>query len=193
MRLNLGCGDRYQDGWVNVDLYAERVDIREDLRLFVPPDGITEAQAIHVVEHLNRIDAIRLLSRLFDAMQPGALLAIEMPERDRCIRLCRAKKWKDRVNGAKGLLGGRAESKAEWNRFLLAHAEEAAQHAERKDFSTGWLPDGYTPPGFAHLYVWSEAELSGVLTSMGFDVTMATPQTHGKRTQRDCRWQAVKR
>lgn len=85
MKVNLGCGDFYADGWVNVDQLGcphpvdECVDIREPL----PFTGVTHAYAGHVLEHLDLAEAAGLLSNLASCMADGGQLMIVGPDVER--------------------------------------------------------------------------------------------------------------
>lgn len=55
-KLNLGCGDDYREDWVNIDLFAERVDKRVDLNVLPLPfdDNTFDRIECHqVLEHLE--------------------------------------------------------------------------------------------------------------------------------------------
>ena len=47
MILNLGCGEDYVDGAVNVDYFARRVDVRHELNTFPYPFSDNEFDEIH--------------------------------------------------------------------------------------------------------------------------------------------------
>jgi len=87
VQLNLGCGDRYANGWLNVDLpeMPHRADQRVDLTGELPwPTGSVECvYAGHVLEHLTRADAWTLLSRLRDCMVINGAIMIVGPDVDR--------------------------------------------------------------------------------------------------------------
>ena len=57
MKLNLGCGKNYIDGWVNVDFYDDSYcDKLHDLEVFPWPwedNSISEIQIFHTLEHLG--------------------------------------------------------------------------------------------------------------------------------------------
>jgi hypothetical protein len=78
VRLNLGCGDRYVEGWHNVDFgYPDRVDERVDLvsrRGELPWTGVTHIYAGHLFEHIWPSQAKRLAERLLDCADPGGCL-----------------------------------------------------------------------------------------------------------------------
>lgn len=81
MRLNLGCGDRYVEGWTNVDFQSPHpADERVDLRGLLPwEDGtITHIYAGHLFEHLTPHACRALVARLLPLMHPsgGVLVAV---------------------------------------------------------------------------------------------------------------------
>jgi predicted SAM-dependent methyltransferase len=82
MRINLGCGDRYVDGWNNVDFSESphRKDETVDLRASLPWSGITHAYAGHILEHLFVNEVIQLLRNLHSCMAPEAELMVVGPD-----------------------------------------------------------------------------------------------------------------
>ena len=203
MKLHLGCGERYWDGWVNVDLYAERVDKRIDLskmgRAEFGYSSCSEIAAHHVVEHLNPLDAARLFANCYAWLAPGGTLAIEMPDRLKCIDLIRKgtvhtdQHGCTRPLGALGIVGGRPHHKPEFMRWLRDNQAMIRQAAESLHYvPVHNIPDQFHDPGSAHLYVWTEAELIEDLPDLGFTCRATKPKTHGKRTNRDMRVEATK-
>lgn len=81
-RLNLGCGNAYLDGYVNIDK-----DRHAHADLFLDLDGepwegiedgsVTEIIATHVFEHFD--DLCWVMKECYRVMQPGALLHITTP------------------------------------------------------------------------------------------------------------------
>lgn len=69
MRINIGCGDRYADGWINVDWAGSphRKDQEVDLTGELPwqKDTLEQIYAGHVLEHLTIENCARLLGRLY--------------------------------------------------------------------------------------------------------------------------------
>jgi hypothetical protein len=77
MRLNLGCGDRYVDGWHNVDFgYPDRIDERLDLDVDgpLPWTGVTHIYAGHLFEHMWPHACHILAKALLDCADPGGCL-----------------------------------------------------------------------------------------------------------------------
>lgn len=95
VRVNLGCGDRYADGWVNVDRVEcpHRKDAVVDLTQTLPLDwwqenGVVEyAYAGHVLEHLTIDQCCDVLDRLWLCMIPGGQVMVVGPDVDVAERM----------------------------------------------------------------------------------------------------------
>ena len=95
VRLHLGCGERYLDGYVNVDFPPEtqslmdtsKADMYADLtQLEYEPQSVAEVRLHHVFEHFDRPTALRLLLDWHEWLAVGGLLVIETPDFERCAR-----------------------------------------------------------------------------------------------------------
>lgn len=87
--VNLGCGPSPLEGWVNVDIArGPRVDVVWDLRRGLPfADGSCAAIfGEHVIEHLSREDAERLVGECRRALQAGGVLRLSTPDAGRYLR-----------------------------------------------------------------------------------------------------------
>jgi hypothetical protein len=86
VRVNLGCGDRYADGWLNVDHGGSphRKDLEVDLRapLPWPRDSIAYAYAGHLLEHLRVHEVVVFLGRLRSCMRDDGVLTVVGPDLD---------------------------------------------------------------------------------------------------------------
>ncbi len=82
MRVNLGCGDRYADGWHNVDWAGSphRRDETLDLGELLPWTDVTHAYAGHILEHLHIRIVLAFLDRLRHCMAPGGELMVVGPD-----------------------------------------------------------------------------------------------------------------
>ena len=80
-RLHLGSGDRIIEGWANIDITGLRT-ITWDLRKPLPlaKGQVRFVYTEHFVEHIERADGVRLLSRVRNAMAPGGVLRISTPD-----------------------------------------------------------------------------------------------------------------
>jgi hypothetical protein len=94
MRINLGCGDRYAFGWVNVDHAGSphQMDQTVDLlgELPWPAESITHVYAGHVLEHLPYAQCAVLLARLLPCMMPGGQLMVVGPDLHRAEAMAEA-------------------------------------------------------------------------------------------------------
>lgn len=81
IKLNLGSGGDYIDGYVNVDLYAERADERYDIsRLPQLNETVDEIRAFHVIEHFDYIHGFDVLQEWYRVLKPGGRLHLETPD-----------------------------------------------------------------------------------------------------------------
>jgi predicted SAM-dependent methyltransferase len=88
MRLHLGCGEKYLEGYVNIDfpegehtVMNPKVDQYADIRtLSYPENSIDEIRSHHLFEHFSRAEALKLLTKWRQWLKPGGLLVIETPD-----------------------------------------------------------------------------------------------------------------
>jgi hypothetical protein len=85
MKINLGCGDRWQAGWWNVDFAGSphRKDEEVDLRTNALPwaaGSVELAYAGHLLEHLYVDEVLVLLTALRGCMAPGGELMVVGPD-----------------------------------------------------------------------------------------------------------------
>lgn len=80
-RINLGSGNDYREGWVNVDENEHvKADIRHNLNLYPYPfsdNEFEEVLASHVIEHLD--DPLDFLQEIYRIAKPGARVTIRCP------------------------------------------------------------------------------------------------------------------
>jgi len=92
VRLNIGCGNKLLEGYVNIDMpgnySGQKPDIECDIREIPLPDNhADEAMAIHVIEHFYRWEAVDVLKEWVRVLKPGGLMVIECPCLDKVIQL----------------------------------------------------------------------------------------------------------
>lgn len=84
MRLNLGCGQHYADGWINVDRDFPHATGRLDtLRLDLVgddwpwlPESVDAIVMHHVLDLMTRDEAQVVVQRCFDALRPEGALRV---------------------------------------------------------------------------------------------------------------------
>lgn len=89
LRLHLGCGRKYIDGYVNIDYppseHSVQSDIQADIRIDLldlryDASSVDEIRLHHVFEHFSRSVALALLCRWRNWLKPGGILRIETPD-----------------------------------------------------------------------------------------------------------------
>lgn len=83
IRLNLGCGEKRLEGYVNVDKYGSP-DLLCDLEAFPwpwPDNSVSEVLLIHVLEHLGQATDVYLgiIKELYRICRAGAMIKIVVP------------------------------------------------------------------------------------------------------------------
>ena len=79
-KLNIGCGKRNMEGWINVDLYNEP-NVKFDLCKPWPirPGSVDTIHASHVLEHFRDDDLFTLFWEMGEALRPGGCLLGVVP------------------------------------------------------------------------------------------------------------------
>ena len=81
MKLHLGCGNDYKEGWVNVDFINEvKADVYHDLNKFPYPfidDSVDYLLMDNVLEHLP--ETIKVMEEIHRISKPGATIEIIVP------------------------------------------------------------------------------------------------------------------
>lgn len=88
MKLHLGCGQKYLDGYVNIDfpiakhsVQQVKADHYQDIKTLEYPAGsIQEIRLHHVFEHFTRPVALALLCNWRDMLEKNGRLIIETPD-----------------------------------------------------------------------------------------------------------------
>jgi predicted SAM-dependent methyltransferase len=89
LKLHIGCGDTYIDGWINIDMVSpgKRRDVQWDLRRGLPfPDrSVNSIFSEHLFEHIPVPDGLRLLRECRRVLTDGAVIRIGVPDLGRYI------------------------------------------------------------------------------------------------------------
>lgn len=89
MKLHLGCGQRYFEGYINIDYPLSEHSVQQKsvadqhanlLELKYARNSVDEVRLHHVFEHFNRSQAAALLASWNSWMKDGGTLHIEVPD-----------------------------------------------------------------------------------------------------------------
>ena len=109
-KLNIGCGDRYAKGWVNVDFHpcgrsVARVNILRGLPYSA--ESFDAVYSSHVLEHFPRETSLRLLLEMRRVLKPGGIVRVVVPDLEETCR--EYLRILDQVEGS-----SRARKRYEW-------------------------------------------------------------------------------
>tara|TARA_B100002051_G_scaffold272167_1_gene308301 strand:- start:323 stop:874 length:552 start_codon:yes stop_codon:yes gene_type:complete len=82
-KIHLGCGDKYIDGFVHIDLLdLDHIDYVADARdlSFIPDDSAKLLYASHVLEHFGREELLPLLIEWHRVIKADGILRIAVPD-----------------------------------------------------------------------------------------------------------------
>lgn len=168
LKLNLGCGYEYKDGWVNIDLNKSvRTDICCDfinLKNHFTADSVELIYMIHSISYLNLWEANTFFLDSYKILSKGGVLEMEFPDIEKCAKLL--------------IDADNFENFTEAVRGVFAFDLDQIQNRE-----------SFRPYSFG----WSGKYMKEVLQNIGFaKVEILEPLTHGRRSSRDTRIVATK-
>lgn len=76
LKLNVGCGDVYLNGWVNIDLDSSKADLKCDVRGRLPYEdaSVDFIFSEHFIEHLSVNDGVEFFKECFRVLKPGGVV-----------------------------------------------------------------------------------------------------------------------
>src|SRR6266849_5224847 len=88
-RLNWGCGERGEPGWINSDrCEGELIDLCRDIREGLPleVDSIDYAVSVHALQEVPFPDMIPVLQELWRVLKPGGVLRLCLPDLEKGLQ-----------------------------------------------------------------------------------------------------------
>ena len=141
IKLHLGCGTVYKDGWINIDNNSDnniqKLDINWDLRkpLPFPDNSVDFIYNEHFLEHLTVEEGQKSLKDFYRVLKIGGVMRIAMPDLERTVAAYSDMNWKE-------------NSKEAFEKFGLTFIQT---RAERINIGFRWW-------GHQWLYDWEELE-----------------------------------
>jgi predicted SAM-dependent methyltransferase len=115
LKLNLGCGDVFFSGWVNVDLEDHRkANLLWNLTDRFPlPDGCCSLiYSEHVMEHFSVDDGLKIFRECWRLLAPGEVLRVAMPSLEHCVEFYVKDSWRPDFNRLEDLHGVKTRCEA---------------------------------------------------------------------------------
>jgi len=82
-KVNVGCGYKIKQGWVNVDLFDDLADVKMDAsNLTFEDESVDEILAEHILEHIMYEKTIATLDNWYRILKPGGTVTIAVPDLD---------------------------------------------------------------------------------------------------------------
>lgn len=170
IKLNLGCGKMYLNGWINIDIDKE---ILSDLTIPFTDIGkhfnnntIDEVMMLHSISYLNLWEARLFFIDLFAIMKNNGRLILEFPDIVKCSHFLIKNNGNNFDNYIEAVRG--------------IYAFDLEQIKNRNN---------YIPYAFG----WSALHISKELRNAGFSkISIENPKTHGELLWRDTRIVAIK-
>ena len=81
LKLNLGCGNRYLEGYLNIEIDSELADLKADiLDLKFDKNSIAEVLMVHVIEHIEHFKARSFIEKVYNWLKDDGQLVMEFPD-----------------------------------------------------------------------------------------------------------------
>jgi len=82
MKLNIGCGKIYKEGFINIDAFdstvADKIMSADDLKF--SSNTVERIEANQIIEHFGLMKSINIFAEWFRVLKPGGILLIETPD-----------------------------------------------------------------------------------------------------------------
>jgi predicted SAM-dependent methyltransferase len=161
LKLHLGCGERYIEGFYHVDLkpyaHVNKCASVADLG-FIQSETVDLIYGSHVLEHFGRKEYMGVLREWFRVLKSGGVLRLSVPDFARCAAIYFNEGFKDGLTGLVGLIMGGQRDQQDFHRMIFdadilsrslkdvgfSSVREwdwrSTEHAAVDDFSQAYLP-----------------------------------------------------
>lgn len=86
--LNLGCGKQFHPEWINIDFVSTKSEVMAwNLTQGIPFEKETfdVVYHSHFLEHLSKMQAIKLLQECYRVLRPGGILRVAVPDLEQIV------------------------------------------------------------------------------------------------------------
>jgi predicted SAM-dependent methyltransferase len=130
LKLHLGCGSKYIQGFFHVDAIAYPHVDREgfvDQLDFLANSTVELIYASHVLEHFGRNEIDYVLREWHRVLKPGGILRLAVPDFGACARLYVEGKLDHGINDIMGLIIGGQRNGHDFHRIIFDKASLEAR------------------------------------------------------------------
>lgn len=123
MKLHLGCGHRYIEGFTHVDIRPfDHVDYQTSVARLdaVESDSVDLIYASHVLEHFGRHEYMAALSEWYRVLRRGGILRLSVPDFEKTVEVyLREKHLNKGLQSHWGALVGGQENEFDYHRTVF--------------------------------------------------------------------------
>lgn len=158
MKLHLGCGPRYIEGFYHIDaLEFPHINYQgsvKDLSQFAN-DSIELIYAAHLLEHFGRKEFLTVLREWYRVLKPGGILRIAVPDFEKVVKMY-SKNYP--LENLLGFLVGGQKDKYDYHKMVFDYQSisnhllgigflkvyrwdhRCTEHAQIDDYSQAYIP-----------------------------------------------------
>lgn len=101
MKLNVGCGERKKEGYINLDIGEHGQEVQRDVLRGLPFDDekFDEVYSSHFLEHIERKDVDFVIREMLRVLKRGGVIVGHVPHTDsqEAYYPCHLSYWNERV------------------------------------------------------------------------------------------------
>jgi predicted SAM-dependent methyltransferase len=154
IKLHIGSGDNYKEGWVNIDLHpVTRKDLLHNLANGIPfPDNSVDfIYHEHFIEHLSYKDGLAFMNEAYRVLKPGGVMRISCPDLDFIVETYMNDNWRTHAK--------ENTPSQEWEKIIDSH---------RLYPSKCFMINQHMREDGGHQYLYNFDDLAGRLNEAGF-------------------------
>ena len=88
LKLHVGCGNDIKPGYINIDQFSPRADLKISIReLNYPDNSVERIEGYMVLEHLHPNEARAFVRKAYRMLEPSGVLILECPDLEKVCRL----------------------------------------------------------------------------------------------------------
>jgi predicted SAM-dependent methyltransferase len=87
--LNLGCGNRFNDSWINLDFTSSNPKVKSHNFLNGIPFEDVSIDVVyhsHVLEHFSKTDGVNFIKECYRVLKPNGIIRIAVPDLERIAK-----------------------------------------------------------------------------------------------------------